>query len=172
MTVEQAILPTLHPLEPQSAARSTAACASDRAQQEDNKLRFTDRTGHRWYRFVLSYPPHLVRNYVAKFGLGARHRVLDPFCGTGTTLVECKKLGIDSIGIDANPACVLASRVKTNWDLDLRCIEQLSQQVVASASPVAVYRSAEDVPCSMHRGDRRERSLWPGDLCREGQWQS
>jgi hypothetical protein len=29
--------------------------------------------------------------------------VLDPFCGTGTTLVECKKKGTSSVGIEAHP---------------------------------------------------------------------
>ena len=81
---------------------SPTASASD-AGREDNKLRVGDRAAHDWYRFVLSYPPHLVRDYVARFGLGPHHRVLDPFCGTGTTLVECKKLGIASVGVEANP---------------------------------------------------------------------
>lgn len=58
--------------------------------REDNKLRSADRAAHDWYRFVLSYPPHLVRSYVDRFGLSPRHVVLDPFCGTGTTLVEWK----------------------------------------------------------------------------------
>ena len=44
-----------------------------------------------WYRFVLSFPPHLVREYISRFDLGSGARVLDPFCGTGTTIVECKK---------------------------------------------------------------------------------
>ena len=65
-----------------------------RASPENNKLRTEDLAAHHWYRFVLSFPPHLVRDYLKRFNLNSRHRVLDPFCGTGTTLVECKKLGI------------------------------------------------------------------------------
>ncbi len=53
-----------------------------------NKLDFQDRAFHDWYRFVLSYPPHLVRDYLEDFGLNGSHTVLDPFCGTGTTLVS------------------------------------------------------------------------------------
>ena len=37
--------------------------------------------------FVLSYPPHLVRHYISRFELDDKSAVLDPFCGTGTTLV-------------------------------------------------------------------------------------
>jgi hypothetical protein len=59
-----------------------------------------------------------VRDYVERFGLGSRHCVLDPFCGTGTTLVECKKLGIPSVGVEANPMAWFASRVKVNWEVD------------------------------------------------------
>jgi len=56
--------------------------------REDNKLRVEDRAAHDWYRFVLSFPAHLVRTYLDRFGLAPGHTVLDPFCGTGTTLVE------------------------------------------------------------------------------------
>ncbi|MEA3341793.1 MAG: DNA methyltransferase, partial [Chloroflexota bacterium] len=49
-----------------------------------------DRAFHDWYRFVLSYPPHLVRDYVDDFGLDEQSTILDPFCGTGTTVVEAK----------------------------------------------------------------------------------
>ena len=76
--------------------------------REDNKLRLADRAAHDWYRFVLSFPPNLVRTYIARFGLEPKHNVLDPFCGTGTTLVECKKLGIQSYGIEPNPMAAFA----------------------------------------------------------------
>jgi DNA modification methylase len=83
-----------------------------------NSLRPEDEPVHGWYRFVLSYPPHLVRQYATKFELGKKDLLLDPFCGTGTTLVEAKKNSIPSVGMDAHPFAALVSRVKTNWDLD------------------------------------------------------
>jgi site-specific DNA-methyltransferase (cytosine-N4-specific) len=39
--------------------------------------------------------------------------VLDPFCGSGTTLTEAQRLGLPSVGIDVNPIACLISRVKT-----------------------------------------------------------
>ena len=84
----------------------------------NNKLQEKDRAFHDWYRFVLSFPPHLVRKYLVKFGLKPGNTVLDPFCGTGTTLVEAKLLGIDSFGIEANPMAHFASRVKIDWSVN------------------------------------------------------
>lgn len=82
---------------------------------ETNKLYLEDRVVHDWYRFVLSFPAHLVRDYLERFHIDHTHRVLDPFCGTGTVLVECKKLGIPSEGIEANPIAHFATKVKTDW---------------------------------------------------------
>jgi DNA modification methylase len=83
-----------------------------------NKLDREDAPVHRWYRFVLSFPPHLVRSYVDKFALKPGHTILDPFCGTGTTVVESKKLGIHGIGMERNPIAFFATRVKTDWAVD------------------------------------------------------
>ncbi len=92
---------------------------SDLQRPNHTAQQLDDTTIHDWYRFVLSYPDHLVSGLIEKFGIGHNHVVLDPFVGTGTTLVECKRRGINSIGIDANPVTAFASRVKTNWDIDL-----------------------------------------------------
>jgi len=111
-------------------APPTASSSAAPKTREDNKLRVEDRAAHDWYRFVLSYPAHVVRTYVERFVLEARHHVLDPFCGTGTTIVECKKLGIPSCGIEPNPMAVFASRTKVDWDVD-------PDQLIAHASMVA-----------------------------------
>ena len=86
--------------------------------RENNKLRAEDYDVHDWYRFVLPFPPHLVRDCLERFGVGDGKVVLDPFCGTGTTLVECKKAGIASVGIEANPMPCFASRVKVDWGVN------------------------------------------------------
>ena len=125
--------------------------AAPRAPREDNKLRLEDRAAHDWYRFVLSYPAHLVRSYVGRFGLGASHTVLDPFCGTGTTLVECKKLGIPSCGIEPNPMAAFASRTKIDWGVDPEALvthaklvarltlEKLATQGIADQSGLPLF---------------------------------
>ncbi|MGI0156652.1 MAG: DNA methyltransferase, partial [Thermoplasmata archaeon] len=74
----------------------------------DNRLSEADRRVHQWYRFVLSFPPHLVRHYVNEFKLGEGSSLLDPFCGTGMTLVEAKKLVVPSAGIEAHPFTAFA----------------------------------------------------------------
>ena len=102
--------------------------------REDNKLRLNDRAAHQWYRFILSFPPHLVRNYIGKFDLDAGHRILDPFCGTGTTVVECKKLGIRSFGLESNPIACFASRTKLNWKVDPDELLQHAQAIAKSVS--------------------------------------
>ena len=98
-----------------------------------NKLRDADRAFHDWYRFVLSYPPHLVRTYFSRFGLTQDHLVLDPFCGTGTTLVEAKKNGMRACGIEAHPMACFASRVKTNWSVEPERLVEHASEVVQRA---------------------------------------
>ena len=97
-----------------------------------NKLRTEDRAVHDWYRFVLSFPPHLVREYLDRFDVGKSHTVLDPFCGTGTTAVECKKLGIGSIGIEPNPMAYFASSVKVDWDVNYKELLGYAEEVAIS----------------------------------------
>jgi hypothetical protein len=105
-------------------AEPVISSPSAHSGRENNKLLAEDYCVHDWYRFVLSYPPHLVRDYLGRFGVDGGSVVLDPFCGTGTTLVECKRLGFASVGIEANPMPCFASRVKTDWNVrpsDLLC---------------------------------------------------
>lgn len=88
----------------------------------------SDNCVHDWYRFVLAFPDHLVSELITRFNIRRGHTVLDPFVGTGTTLVECKKEGIDSIGVDANPVTAFASKVKTTWTIDVSEFERRKRE--------------------------------------------
>jgi DNA modification methylase len=114
------------------------------ADQQINKLDPQDQAFHNWYRFVLSFPPHLVRHYITDFGLDGRHTVLDPFCGTGTTLVEAKLNGIQAIGLEANPLAHFASSVKVDWEIDPNLLITRAQEVADSAANVLRAQGLDD----------------------------
>jgi len=96
----------------------------DRMSKRDFSIQnLLDDSIHRWYRFVLSYPDHFVKDIIEKEELNINSIILDPFLGTGTTVVEAKRLGFFSIGIEVNPICVFASRVKSNWNLNVGSIK-------------------------------------------------
>lgn len=132
------IQPNLPSIEP-AFAESEEGCDSVAVNGQANRLDPADRSFHDWYRFVLSFPPHLVRAYLERFGLGEGSVVLDPFCGTGTTVVESKLQGIKGIGIEANPFPRFAAAVKTDWGVDGEEMAAAAKEVGAAA--VSMLRS-------------------------------
>jgi len=49
---------------------------------------------HSWFRLTPSFSPYLVRFIMKDIRCKQNEIVLDPFAGIGTTLIECKKMGI------------------------------------------------------------------------------
>lgn len=117
-----------------------------RITKEDNKLRPEDRPAHDWYRFVLSFPPHFVREYLERFEVRPNQLVLDPFCGTGTTLVECKKQGRPSAGIEANPIACFASKVKVDWGIRPEGLLKYARQIAEETLSKLEASGIEDEP--------------------------
>ncbi|WP_242028449.1 DNA methyltransferase [Pseudanabaena sp. FACHB-2040] len=91
----------------------------------------------------MSFPPHLVRQYFHRFELGPDQTVLDPFCGTGTTVVEAKLNRISGIGIEANPVAHFASYTKTNWSIDP---DNLVKQAQSIAQAVTEHKEFYEPP--------------------------
>jgi len=58
---------------------------------------------HRWFFVREGFSPRLVHQSVDELGLRAGGRVLDPFCGGGTTLLTSRERGLSSTGFDVNP---------------------------------------------------------------------
>lgn len=75
---------------------------------------------HRLHPYMGKFIPQLVEIFLRKY---QPKLVYDPFCGSGTTLVEANALGIDSIGTDISVFNTLLSRVKTS-DYDVQLLEK------------------------------------------------
>lgn len=65
---------------------------------------------HRLHPYMGKFIPQLVEIFLRKY---RPNLVYDPFCGSGTTLVEANTLGIDSIGTDVSIFNVMLSKAKT-----------------------------------------------------------
>ena len=63
----------------------------------------------RWIKYREGFSMELVKKFIKD----DRGRIIDPFCGSGTSLLAAKSLGKDSIGFDVNPLAVFISKVKT-----------------------------------------------------------
>ena len=128
---------------------SLVAAPAER-REDPNRLRSDDRAFHDWYRFVLSYPPHLVQTYLESFNLGPEDLVLDPFCGTGTTVVECKRLGIPSVGVEAHPFTAFAAEVKTDWSPDPVALQNHAAGVADKVLRELSRTGVPDTPLEAH----------------------
>ena len=65
---------------------------------------------HNWLRLTPAYSRYLVEHLVVS--LNSRDRVLDPFCGTGTTALTCAEHGIRADTVDINPFLVWLANAK------------------------------------------------------------
>ena len=116
------------------------------ANSAKNKLLKHDRPVHDWYRFVLSYPPHLVREYIAKFELGPKDLLLDPFCGTGTTVVEAKMCHVPSIGLEANRYAHFAGSTKLRWNIEPESLVEAAQGIAERVTARLKRQGVSDFP--------------------------
>ncbi len=65
---------------------------------------------HGWLRLTPAYSVGLVQELASE--LGPQDRVLDPFCGTGTTALVCAEQGIRCDTLDINPFLIWLARAK------------------------------------------------------------
>ncbi len=88
---------------------------------------------HRWWPYVQGYSAEFVRGLLDRSGLGRGGTVLDPFAGSGTTLVEARRAGQRALGVEILPPAALAARVKTRFELDGSSLAASAEGVLARA---------------------------------------
>ena len=72
-----------------------------------------ERLTHYLFRYPAKFHPPVVRHLIQTY-TASDATVLDPFCGSGTLLVEAGVCGRSAIGIDVDPLAVFVSNVKAH----------------------------------------------------------
>jgi len=84
---------------------------------QKNRTRSVNQYLTHWiYPYKGKFHPQMIRALLNIIGLEQGDTVLDPFIGSGTTAVEAQLLGINCIGFDVSPLCVLQSKIKSELD--------------------------------------------------------
>ncbi|MEA5521995.1 DNA methyltransferase [Limnoraphis robusta] len=79
---------------------------------------------HRWFNFIAGFSPELVWNCCEKANLDDDSKILDPFAGCGTTLVEACKHGLRCFGYEPNPFFCRITQGKLPFK---NCLESLEK---------------------------------------------
>src|SRR5438552_3151136 len=105
---------------------------------------------HRLHPYLGKFIPQLVGYFLSRYFEEGKV-VLDPFCGSGTMLVEASERGIDSIGIEISEFNVIISKVKlAEYD-----VPAMEREVVDISRRTAEF-SAREFPEGKAPGLRRE----------------
>lgn len=85
---------------------------------------------HQLHPYFAKYHSELPRRIIQSM-TKVNDVVLDPFCGSGTTLVESSLIGRNAIGIDMNPIACLMSNVKTS--------------IISNSKATLIYKLLHDI---------------------------
>ncbi len=105
---------------------------------------------HCFHNYPAMMIPQIARTLLERYGAHGGW-LLDPYCGTGTSLVEASMFGMNAIGCDINPLVRLIAKAKTTPiplnELD-DCLENLREYLfedntphISSAPPPILNRS-------------------------------
>jgi len=92
--------------------------------------------GWYWGNFIPQIPHQMMLRYTKK-----EDWVLDPFVGSGTTLIECKRLGRNGIGIELNPE--VAKKAKELIEIEYNKFNIISDVIIGDSRSVDIGQVLE-----------------------------
>lgn len=77
---------------------------------------------YNWFYYKEGYSGELVWRLLDGLDVEKNSVILDPFCGTGTTLLACRQRGYNAIGFDVLPLGVFVSNTKLQENYDMEAL--------------------------------------------------
>lgn len=77
-----------------------------------HKRQSTRYSSHGLHEYKGKFNPQIVRAILNILDIPTHSRVFDPFCGSGTSLLECAHMGMNATGTDINPLAVFLANAK------------------------------------------------------------
>ena len=136
-----------------------AATVSTESSRLRNAKKTTLSLSHDLHVYKAKFFPRMVRALLNIYGKEGQ-QVIDPFCGSGTALLEASLLGFNSVGIDIDPICQSISQTKVTPFFEsaellnaLNCLERILND---SPSNPNHFNLPEELAAKIARRDRKE----------------
>ncbi len=88
---------------------------------------------HRWFRYSAGFSAQWAEQEIKTALKQGPVRLLDPFAGAGTTLIEGERWSVPAIGVEAHPFVYRIARAKLAWREPIEQFLELARQVRATA---------------------------------------
>ena len=88
---------------------------------------------HRWFRYSAGFSAQWVESIINARSRDRMLDVLDPFCGSGTTLLAASACGANSVGFEAHPFVCRIARSKTQRDFVIEAFSARARDVLENA---------------------------------------
>jgi DNA modification methylase len=101
---------------------------------------------HGLHPYKGKFYPQLAKSLFNLAQLEPQQKILDPFCGSGTVLLEGYLNGLDAKGFDINPLAAKIARVKTKiLTLDLYLVDRLLSQFIRQLEQIDTNESNKKI---------------------------
>ncbi len=96
---------------------------------------------HRWYRYTAGFSAVWVNELIKREKLNGRTKIIDPFAGSGTVLLECEYENTEGIGIEAHPYIYRIAKTKLNWNYPADIFKKQSLDLLQKAKKLSISKT-------------------------------
>lgn len=115
---------------------------------------------HRWYRYTAGYSGQwaedVIRQDYERKGKPKGYEVLDPFAGSGTTMLAADQTGVASLGFESHPLVNRIDAAKLSWNTDALAFAAKGREIAGLAMSIDEPLYEYPPPCG--------EMLQPGEL--------
>ncbi|MBK9015415.1 MAG: DNA modification methylase [Saprospiraceae bacterium] len=118
--------------------------APETAEKQDYSATFADNMSlpiHKWYRYTAGFSASWVRELIEQEKKNGRSKVIDPFAGSGTVLLESEFAGVASYGVEAHPYIYRIAKAKLDWNFPANDFKEGALSLLKKAKTIVVTRT-------------------------------
>lgn len=91
---------------------------------------------HRWFKYTAGFSAKWVESVLLEKSIEKELRVIDPFVGSGTVVIQSEINNIQAIGIESHPLVNKVANAKLQWRYDIKEVKEYFDKIFSKAQNV------------------------------------